>query len=174
MKTDFNTLQINDNKYLIRKGTLQDEKIILGLYRRAIGTEFCTWSLDYPNEDTFYMDVNDNNLFCICNEEAEIIGAISIDKDENTDRLECWNKSLGKMGELSRMVIRQDYQNKGIAPEFIKYVMEIMKSRGYKSVHYLVSKHHKKALKAYEKLEFTLVGESDLFEHEWFCYEKIL
>ena len=149
MKTEYSTLKINDNKYLIRQASLQNKEIILGLYRSAIGTEFCTWSLDYPSIDTFYMDVNDNNLFCICNEEGEIIGAISIDKDENTDRLDCWNKSLGKMGELSRMVIREDYQNKGIAPEFIKYVMEIMKSRGYKSVHYLVSKHHKKALKAY-------------------------
>ena len=174
MKTDIKILQINDNKYLIREAIAQDEKIIIALYRSAIGTEFCTWSLDYPNIDTFYMDVKDNNLFCICNEEGEIIGAVSIDKDDNTDGLDCWNKSLGKMGELSRMVIREDYQNKGIAPEFIKYVMEIMKSRGYKSVHYLVSKHHKKALKAYEKLEFTLVGESDLFEHEWFCYEKTL
>lgn len=174
MKTDFNVLQINENKYLIRKALLQDEKIILGLYRSVIGTEFCTWSLDYPNIDTFHMDVNDNNLFCICNEEEEIIGAISIDKDENTDRLECWNKSLGKMGELSRMVIRQDYQNKGIAPEFIKYVIGIMKSRDYKSVHYLVSKHHKKALKAYKKLGFSLVGEADLFDHDWFCYEKVL
>lgn len=174
MKTDIKILQINDNKYLIREAIAQDEKIIIALYRSAIGTEFCTWSLDYPNIDTFYMDVKDNNLFCICNDEGEIIGAVSIDKDDNTDGLDCWNKSLGKMGELSRMVIREDYQNKGIAPEFIKFVMEIMKSRGYKSVHYLVSKYHKKALKAYEKLEFILVGESDLFEHNWYCYEKVL
>ena len=70
MKKDFNVLQINDCKYLIRKASLQDEKIILDLYRSVIGTEFCTWFLDYPNADTFYMDVNDNNMFCISNEEA--------------------------------------------------------------------------------------------------------
>ena len=127
MKIENSTLHINDVKYYVREASLEDEKIIMGLYHSAIGTEFCTWSLDYPNMDTFFTDVNDENLFCICNESGEIIGAVSIDKDENTDKLECWNKSLGKMGELSRMVIREDYQNKGIAPEFIKFVIDIMK-----------------------------------------------
>lgn len=174
MKTENDILYFNDEKFIIKLGIKDDEEKVMELYRSAIGTTFCTWSDDYPNHDTFIMDVKENNLFCLCNAEGEIIGSLSIDKDENTDKLECWNKSAGKMGELSRMVIREDYQNKGIAPEFIRRVIEIMKGRGYKSVHYLVSKHHRKALAAYRKLDFSLVGECDLFEHDWFCYEKML
>ena len=83
MKIENSTLHINDVKYYVREASLEDEKIIMGLYHSAIGTEFCTWSLDYPNMDTFFTDVNDENLFCICNESGEIIGAVSIDKDEN-------------------------------------------------------------------------------------------
>ena len=52
--------------------------------------------------------------------------------------------------------------------------MEVLKQRGYEYVHFLVSKDHVKALKAYEKLEFNSVGESDLYGGNWWCYEKKL
>lgn len=174
MKKENDILYIGDEGFFVRVGTKFDEEEAMKLYRAAIGTPFCTWSLEYPNHEIFEMDTEYNNLFCLCNESGLIIALISIDKDENTDKLECWNKTVGKTGELSRLVVREEYQNKGIASEFIIKVMDIMKERGYKSVHYLVSKRHKKALAAYKKLEFTLVGESDLFGCDWFCYEKIL
>jgi len=49
-----------------------------------------------------------------------------------------------------------------------------LKKQGKRSVHFLVCKTNKKALRSYEKLHFDVVGESDLFDEDWWCYEKEL
>lgn len=46
--------------------------------------------------------------------------------------------------------------------------------RGYGSVHYPVSKANERALCSYAKLEFTRVGETNLYGEPWWCYEKAL
>lgn len=174
MKKNSDIININGNNYILKNANYDDKSDIMKLYGDAIGSPGCTWSEDYPNDDTFHGDVDTSNLFCLVNENGEIIAAISIDRDAAVDGLACWNKRAGKMGELARMVVGDDYQNRGIAPELIKAVVEVMKQRGYATVHYLVSPHHQKALAAYAKLDFEQVGECELFSNEWLCYEKII
>ena len=57
---------------------------------------------------------------------------------------------------------------------FMQHGMEELKKQGKKSVHFLVCKTNKKALRSYEKLHFDVVGESGLFDEDWWCYEKEL
>ena len=54
----------------------------------------------------------------------------------------------------------------------IEYMMEYARDKGIKSIHYLVSKHNLMAQKAYARLEFNQVGECQLYEDDYFCYEK--
>ncbi len=162
------------NTFVFREATFKDKNQIFELYRKAIGTEGCTWSLDYPNEDILSNDIKNHNLFCMENDEHEVVGAISIDRDEIVDGLKCWNKAAGNMAELARLVVRDDCQNHGMAPELIKNVVKVLKERGYASAHYLVSRHHEKALASYRKLDFECVGESNVLDNEWYCYEKII
>ena len=54
------------------------------------------------------------------------------------------------------------------------FMRKNMKKQGKRSVHFLVCKTNKKALRSYEKLHFDVVGESDLFDEDWWCYEKEL
>lgn len=164
MKDQFRFIQV----------TKEDKQEVMQLYHSMIGTLGCTWSLEYPSEETFMMDVSTQNLFAYKNKNNEIIAVLSIDQDKIVDEIPCWSRQLGRMGELSRLAVRADYQNRGIAPSLIKDVMQILKNRGYQTVHYLVSKTHAKALASYRKLNFKMVGESRVFEHDWFCYEKQL
>lgn len=159
---------------VFREAGQEDKEQIMKLYRNAIGTEGCTWSEEYPNEEIMLADLEKHNLFCMENSLKEIVGAISIDEDEEVDKLECWNKNAGKMAELARLVVREDYQNNGVAKELIKNVIRVLKDRKYKSVHYLVSKYNDKALASYKKLDFKCVGESDILENDWYCYEMLL
>ena len=76
--------------------------------------------------------------------------------------------------ELSRLGVRTDMQNQGIARQLLQHGMEELKKQGKRSVHFLVCKTNKKALRSYEKLHFDVVGESDLFDEDWWCYEKEL
>ncbi len=165
---------MTQNNYTFRKAVEKDASEILKLYRAAIGTEGCTWSESYPNKEICIEDISRGDLFCLINASGETIAAISIDSDEKVDSLKCWNHSIGKMAELSRLVVKEQYQNKGLAPALINEVINVLLQRGYKTVHYLVSKGNIKALASYEKLNFTKVGESNLFGESWHCYEKIL
>lgn len=151
----------------------QDKDEILALYRSFIGWEGCTWTQDYPDSSTFEMDTDSNNLFGI-RENNKIIAVISIDQDDLVTKLDCWNSDIGRTAEISRLAVAADYQNQGIAGEMIKQLCLILEQRGFRGVHYLVYPYNKRALAAYSKLDFELAGESDLYGHHWFCYEKNL
>ena len=151
-----------------------DKAEIMSLYRVAIGTEGCTWSMDYPNEEIFDMDCERGDLFCLKNDDGEITGAISVDDDEAVEALECWDSGLSPGAELARLVVKEEYRNQGIARRLLSSAMEILAERDYKSAHFLVSKTNYRAINSYAKLEFTKKGECDLYDGQWWCYEKEL
>ena len=151
-----------------------DKNEILALYRSLVGTEFCAWTKDYPGEYDIDGDLSRNGLFCLKDEKERIVGVISIDNDEAVENLSCWSKELKPAAELSRLGVRIENQNQGIARKLLQCGMEELRYQGKKSVHFLVCKTNKKAIRSYEKLKFDIVGECELFGEEWWCYEKSL
>ena len=148
---------------------------VLALYRSLIGTPFCAWTADYPSRSDVDFDLSRNALFCLRNEEnGEIAGVISIDKDPKVETLSCWTKELQPGRELSRLGVRESYQNQGIARKLMAGAIEELRSQGFKSVHILVAKENKKALASYKVFEYETVGECFLHEHDYWCYEKAL
>ena len=107
-------------------------------------------------------------------EKGEIVASISIDEDEAVKKLTCWRDDLQPGGELARLAVHPDLQNKGIAREMLKHGMRELKKRGYKSVHFLVNKENKKALRSYAAFQFPVVGECEMFGQPFFCYESKL
>ena len=132
------------------------------------------WNEYYPNEETIEFDLSRDALFVMKNDAGELIAAISIDEDEEVDSLIVWDENIAPAGELARLCVREDMQNQGIARQLLQHGMEELKKQGKRSVHFLVCKTNKKALRSYEKLHFDVVGESDLFDEDWWCYEKEL
>lgn len=151
----------------------KDKQEILYLYRKAIGTEGCTWSMDYPNEKILDGDFTRNALFVLKNDE-EIIGAISIDDDKVVEQLPCWEADLQPGAELARLVVKESCQNRGVARFLLQSVMEELRRMKYQSVHFLVSKTNYRAINSYAKLCFDRKGEAELFGEHWWCYEKKL
>lgn len=149
----------------------EDMETICGLYRSAIGSEGCTWNEAYPSYEHTRSDLERDALFCMKTEAGEIVGVIVIDDDKQVEMLPCWSEGGA---ELARLVVKETYQNQGIAGKLLLNAMEVLKQRGYAYVHFLVSKNHMKALRAYDKLKFDNVGESDLYDGMWWCYEKKL
>lgn len=151
-----------------------DQKEILSLYRSAIGTEGCTWSMEYPNEDILKDDIERQSIFCMKNQSGEIVGSISIDVDEAVGKLACWAESLKPAAELARLGVKRQYQNMGIAKLLLKGAMRELTHRGYKGVHFLVSKTNERAIRAYAGMGFRVSGECNLYGENWWCYEKEL
>lgn len=156
------------------KATKTDEAEILALYRSLAGTEFCAWTENYPNEIEIDGDLSRDALFCLRDTDGRIVGVISIDDDKEVEKLPCWSEALKPAAELSRLGVRVESQNQGIARQLLQYGMDELKTRGYKSVHFLVCKTNKKAIRSYDKLHFNIVGECELFGENWWCYEKAL
>lgn len=156
------------------KATIEDINDISALYSAAIGTDGCTWSLDYPNKEITKSDLMRGDLFCMKTKEGETVGAISVDDDKEVEALGCWSKKLKPVAELSRLVVKENYKNQSVARKLLSGAMEELRKRGCKAVHFLVSPGNTRALRSYAKLEFTHCGDCDLYEHHWFCYEKEL
>ena len=148
---------------------------VLSLYRSLVGTPFCAWTADYPARSDVEFDLSRNALFCLRDEETgEIAGVISIDQDPKVESLTCWTAELQPGRELSRLGVREAYQNQGIARKLMAGAMEELRRQGFKSVHILVAKENKKALASYKVFEYETVGAYFLHEHDYWCYEKAL
>lgn len=156
-----------------------DKKEILNLYKMQLGREFCPWDDYYPAEKEIDFDLSRDALFIMRQYDKQgiatgIIAAISIDDDAMVEKLYCWTDELKPGAELARLAVHTDWQNQGIARKMLKYGMEELVRRGYKSVHFLVNKQNIKAIKSYEVLGFNIVGECSLYEQPFLCYEKEL
>lgn len=148
-----------------------DDKIeILKLYRTHLYGP-ADWSENYPNEDTIEFDISRDSLYVMKNELDEIIATISIDQDEEVEALECWNKKLVPGAELSRLCVREDLFGNGIAKEMMRFVFDVLRSKGKKSVHILVKTGHVRAIQSYSTLGFVQVGACTLFEKSFVCME---
>lgn len=177
-KTQLPLLQVQElcrmNNRVFMRASKEDQREILQLYRSVIDMDGCTWSMEYPNEAILKEDMERQNIFCIKNQQGEIMGTISIDVDEAVGRLACWTEGLQPVAELARLGVKKQYQNQGIAKELLKGAMQELVCRGYNGVHFLVSKTNERAIRSYEKLGFRIQGDCSLYGEDWWCYEKEL
>lgn len=150
----------------------EDLPDILVLYRAAIGMEGCTWSLEYPNAEILQEDFRRGNLFCMKKQDDEIVGVVSIDVDEAVAALPCWAKERRPAAELARLTVKKAYQNQGIARLLLREAIRELVRRGCHGVHFLVSKTNEKAIRSYSKLNFEVRGDCQLYDTDWWCYEK--
>ncbi len=148
-----------------------DAEEILKLYKSLVGTEYCAWTDSYPEREEIAGDLARDALFCM-KDEGKIVAVISMDADEAVEALPCWTEKCIPSVELSRVGVRKEYQNRGIAGEMIRCAAEEARKQGYRGIHMIVSKQNVKAQKAYNKLAFAVVGETRLYDVDWWCYEK--
>lgn len=160
--------------YVFQRANEKDLEEIRVMYMEAIGSPGCTWDEGYPNAECTRADWERGDLFCLKTEDGEIAGVIAVDVDEIVEKLTCWTTSLQPGAELARLVVKESYQNQGIAKNLLQCGMKELAKRGYRSVHFLVSKTNERALRAYEPLEFDNRGEWFGYDHDWWCYEKAL
>lgn len=164
---------LSDN-YIIRKACEKDIDSVVELYTSLMGTEGCTWGDDYPNRSDVHSDVSKDCLYVVCDMNQEIIGAAAVGKDDELDILDCWSPEIMNTSNLSRIGIRLSYQNKGIATYFLTFLEKECAKQGYDGMRFLVGKSNHKALALYNKFQYRNVGETFMFDIDWYCYEKKL
>ncbi len=164
---------INVMKYEIVHAAEEDREEVLQLYKAQLGRAFCLWDEEYPGNGTIDFDLERDSLF-IMKIDGRIAACISVEDDEDVDNLPCWDKALAPGGELARLAVLPELQNRGIARIMLQYGMEELKKRGFRSVHFLVGRENVKAVRSYSHFGFHKAGECFMYGHEYLCYEKEL
>lgn len=149
----------------------EDADEIMELYKSMIGKDGCTWSEEYPTEETLFNDIDRKNQFCLKDDNGCIIAVISIDEDEMVRELAVWSSKYRNAGELARLAVCEKYQNKGVAKELIRCVRQEMRNRGYDGIHFLASKTNPAALACYKNLDVEITGDAYLYDTDWWCFE---
>ena len=162
-----------EETYVIVPAAEADREEILALYKAQLGREFCPWNEHYPSHETIDGDLARDALF-VLKEDGCIKAAISIDDDEATDGLTCWDGALAPLGELSRLAVLPEAQNRGLARVMLRFGMEELERRGFRGIHILVNRYNVKAIRSYAVFGFREVGQCHLYEQDFLCYQREL
>ena len=146
---------------------------VLALYRMMLGREFCFWDEDYPSNETFDFDLSRDALF-VLKMEGRIKATVSIELDDEVEKLPLWDESLSPAGELARLAVHPDLQSRGFGKLLLQFGMDELKKRGFRGVHFLVNKGNKIAIRCYQNFGFHIAGECHLYDQDFLCYEKAL
>lgn len=147
-----------------------DRKELLALYKAQIGREGCPWTDEYPSTETIEIDLSRHALF-VLRSDGKIVGAVSIEEDEDVEALTVWNKKLEPEAEFARIAVRPEMQGRGIAKVMLRSLFAEFKKRGFRGVHIIVNRYNPKALHLYDFFGFKNVGECHMYEQDFFCYE---
>ncbi len=158
--------------HVIQPAQPEQKNAILALYRSMLGGA-ADWDEQYPTMEHIEADMARGNLFVMTAGE-DVLAAISIDEDEEAARLPNWSPGLEPAGELSRLAVRQDCQNRGLARQMMEYAFAQLRNRGCKGVHILIRKGHVVAQRSYAHLGYCPVGECTLFGKDFDCFERPL
>ena len=160
--------------YRIEQATEGDRKELMELYTLQKGREFCFWTADYPAPENVEDDLAHEALFVMKDAAGKVIAAVSIERDEDVDALPCWNPLLQPAGEIARLAVHPDCQNQGLARRMVAHTMQVLKERGYRSIHLLVNAQNVRAVRSYAFFRFDQVGECDMYHQHFLCLEKDL
>ena len=162
-----------NSDYQIVKATEADREELLALYHAQLGREFCPWVEDYPGNDNIDWDLEHDALY-VMKKDGRIAATISLEFDEEVDALACWDPKLEPAGALSRLGVLPEYQRAGYGKIMLQFGMDELKRRGYRGLHFLVIPGNKPAVRCYDAFGFNIVGECDLWDRHFLCYEKEL
>ena len=157
---------------IFRPAKKDETETVLALYRQSVGTPFCTWDETYPGLWEITHDLDAGTLF-VLESEGSVIGAISINYENELDDLPEWH-IRENAGEFTRVVLRPEYRGKHLAKVLVTHVMAEMKKRGLRAAHLTVVPENLPAFRTYLGLGFSVVGEAELFGHRFKLCEKEL
>lgn len=79
--------------------------------------------------------------------------------------------TLEKPCELARIGVSPELQKQGYGTIILKNIIETAKLKGFDGIRMLVSKTNFSALALYKKNNFEKVGETNMFDIDFYCYQ---
>jgi len=141
------------------------------LYRAAMGTPGCTWNKNYPGSFELEHDFTSGNLY-VLSEGETVIGTVSVVSPNELDDAYAWEIQNAK--EIARVVISQDHKGCGLAVQMLSQLFEKLHQEGCAAIHLSVACRNNAAIKTYQRLDFSFLGQADLYGNRFYLCEKKL
>ena len=155
----------------ITKALPENAEEIFAIYDGLKGSPGCTWNEEYPTLEFVRNDIEKRNSLYKVTDGGKIIAAAYLGEFEEVERPDCFDKSLQRLGEISRVGVRLEYHRKGVAFTLITRLLGEAEKLGFDGVALLVGTENHAAMKLYEKAGFERCGEAFLYDTHWFCYQ---
>ena len=155
----------------ISKALSGDAEEITAIYDSLKGSPGCTWDEEYPTLEFVRNDIENRNSLYKVTDGGRIVAAAYLGEFEEKERPECFDKSMRRLGEISRVGVRREYHRKGVAFGLITHLLGEAEKLGYDGAVLLVGTENYAAMRLYEKAGFERCGEAFLYETHWFCYQ---
>ncbi len=158
---------------LLRLARESELDTVMGIYEDAKGYEGCAWDEYYPDREILLSDYENDALYVYVSEEA-VIGAISVEVDEEINKLDCLKVKDGTQISFARVAIAKKYLCQGYAKKMVSELLEILRKKGYTSAQILVSPKNIAAMSVYKRLDFEFYDKVEAYEQEFYVCEKLL
>lgn len=145
--------------------TAADGPEVLALYKSNLGTPGCTWSEDYPDEESIAEDLDRRALY-VLRQGGSIIAAASMGTFDELGHLP-WG--LENPCELARLGVLPRLHRQGIGTLMLRHIFKAAKAMGFGGICILVSHGNPAALDMYLKNGFTICGETNMYDIDFYC-----
>lgn len=157
----------------LRLSRLDELDTIMQMYNDARSFDGCAWTDDYPDRALLLDDFFANSLYAFASKN-KIIGAVSLEFDENFGEFKCWKIQAERIVAFARLVISKDCLGQGYGTALVLELLSLLKKMSYQAVRILVSPINTSAIAVYKKTGFDfLCIETFPFGDFWLCERSL-
>ena len=161
-------------RYTFSLAEQTDCAAVLAVYHACVGLPGCTWSYDYPSQETFDTDVANGWLYCL-KEAGAIIAVVSLGAfNELAEDGIAWHSQTRNPCEIGRIGVLPNRRGRGLGAQLLSLAIDAARQQRFDAMRLLVSPQNPPAVALYRRAGFRTVGEIDKFDKHWFCQELLL
>ncbi len=163
---------------LYEKGKMSELENIVKVFKSAkeemLRHQINQWDDIYPNEAILKADIENEELFVgkINNKIAVIYVLNQLCDEQYSNGI--WKEKGENFKVVHRLCVNPTYQNRGIAKRTMDYIEEISIKEGKKAIRLDVFSGNPFALKMYEAVGYTIVGEASWRKGLFYLMEKVI
>lgn len=149
-------------------------KIFSNAVKHMNETGIYQWDEIYPNQENIRSDIENGQLYVLTEQEIPIAAAVLNEQQEPEYDALSWRYRKGKIAVLHRLCVSPSHQNNGLGKKTVLLAEQELLRMGYSILRLDAFSENPYALKMYESLGYSRVGEVHFRKGRFYCYEKLL
>lgn len=167
-----------EENLVFQKGNKKDVHRIYELFLKGIEemTEngINQWDEVYPNINDIENDLDKEELFVgMSGNEIAVVYVLNKEYDEQYHNGN-WSLATENFKVIHRLCVHPKFQNRGFGKKTLLYIEEVLRQQGIRAIRLDAFSQNPYALKMYNSLGYTAVGEAFWRKGKFFLMEKVI